>query len=122
VPYDSRTELVGIVARHADDCPVRSGGTCSCGPRGYVAGVWDWQANAWVSSPLLRTAAEALHWQRAAHALGEDGRGVEARLTPASLDEDDADPAEQLFWWAFCYVGLGFVGVAVALVASDIAG
>jgi hypothetical protein len=84
--------------------------------------VWDWQANDRISSPLLRTAAEALNWQRAAHALAEGGRGVEAGEMTASHHEAEADPTEQLFWWAFCYVGLCFVGVAVALVASDIAG
>jgi hypothetical protein len=123
VPYDSRTELVGIVARHADGCPVRSEGTCRCGPLGYLARVWDWNAAAWVSSPVLRTAAEARNWQRAAHALEEDDRGANARDTPTRpAEEDGAEPAEQLFWWAFCYVGLGFVGVAVAFVAADIAG
>jgi hypothetical protein len=35
---------------------------------------------------------------------------------------DEADPSEKLFYWAFCYVALGFVGVAIALFASDVAG
>jgi hypothetical protein len=122
VPYDSRTELVGIVARHADGCPVRAGGTCRCGPLGYRAGVWDWDASAWVLSPLVETAAAACEWQRTAHALAEHDRGASAAETTASWSEDEANPTEQLFWWAFCYVGLGFFGVALALVVSDLSG
>jgi hypothetical protein len=122
VPYDSRTKLVGIVARHADDCPVRAGEGCRCGPLGYCAGVWDWQANAWVSSPLFGTLADARDWQRAAHGLVENDPGAAATDTTASRDEDGTDPSEQFFWWAFCYVGLGFLGVALALLTAGLAG
>jgi hypothetical protein len=27
-----------------------------------------------------------------------------------------------MMWWTFCYVGLGFVGVVVALLASNLTG
>jgi hypothetical protein len=120
VPYDSRTELVGIVARHADGCPVRGGGACTCGPLGYRAGVWDWQANGWRTSPLVETLEEARAWQRAANQVVE---GDPAPTTGEGVaEDDDPDRTEKLFWWAFCYVGLGFVGVALALFASDVAG
>jgi hypothetical protein len=115
VPYDSRTELLGIVARHADDCPVRTGGTCRCGPLGYRGGVWDWQASMWVLGPVRRTAADARELQREAHRLAENALGPTAADTSADRGSDDVDPSEQLWWWAFCYVGLGIFGVALAL-------
>jgi hypothetical protein len=113
--------LVGIFARHADSCPAGEGRACLCGPLGYHAGVWDWQAARWVLSPLLSTIAEAQDWQREANRLAEGG-GAAAGETQETPAEDEADPTEKLFWWAFCYVALGFVGVALALFASDIAG
>jgi hypothetical protein len=122
VPYDSRTELLGVVARHADDCPVRADGACDCGPLGYRGGVWDWQASAWVLGPVMRRAAEAREWQRAAHRFSADARGAAAAETAAGLETDDPDPKEQLYWWAFCYVGLGFFGVAVGLVTAGLGG
>jgi hypothetical protein len=122
VPYDLRTELVGIFARHADGCPAREGGPCLCGPLGYHAGVWDWQASRWVLSPLLRTTEAAQAWQREANQHTEGGSATASAETGAFPSEDDADRSEKLFWWAFCYVGLGFAGVALALFFSDIAG
>ena len=120
MPYDSRTELLGVVARHADDCPVRTRGTCRCGPLGYRGGVWDWQASAWVLGPVVRTAADAREWQRAAHRLPEEARGA----TDMALDSgaEDANPSEQLWWWAFCYVGLGIFGIALALSIAGLGG
>jgi hypothetical protein len=56
---------------------------------------------------------EAREWQRVAN------RPPAARPLQR-IEEKAADPAEKLFWWAFCYVGLAFVGVAVALFASDV--
>jgi hypothetical protein len=64
-----------------------------------------------VKSPLLDSLVAARAWQRRANV---GGAGAEST--------DGADPAEKLFWWAFCYVGLGFIAVAVALFASDVAG
>jgi hypothetical protein len=112
VPYELRTELVGVAARHADGCPARLGSACLCGPLGYRARIWDWDSSRWLQSPLLNSPASARNWQR------EANRAVEVDAP----EEEQADPAEKLFWWAFCYVGLGFVGVAVALFTSDIAG
>jgi hypothetical protein len=110
VPYYSGTDHVGIVACHADMCPARDGHACRCGPLGFRARIWDWDIDRWVQSPLLETAAQALGWQREANQAGD--------AAPA----DEADPAEKLFWWAFCFVGVGFLAVALALFASDIAG
>ena len=39
--YDWRTELPGVFARHADNCPCRDGGPCTCGPLGYRASIVD---------------------------------------------------------------------------------
>jgi hypothetical protein len=117
VPYELRTELVGIVRCHADDCHARDGAPCRCGPLGYRGGVWDWQAARWVFSPLLNTTEEARAWQRHANRLGEDADGFASEHA-----EYEANPSEQLVWWSFCYVGLGFAGVALALFMSDIAG
>jgi hypothetical protein len=122
VPYDSRTELIGVVARHADDCSVRTGGTCHCGPLGYRGGVWDWQASAWVLGPVVATAADAREWQRAAHRLAEDARGTAAIDTTADSGADDVNPSEQVWWWTFCYVGLGIFGVALALSIAGLGG
>jgi hypothetical protein len=122
VPYDLQTELVGIVARHADGCPARDGEPCRCGPLGYHGGVWDWHAGRWALSPLLKTAAEAQAWQRAANRVASGDRGAASQATNAPRAEDEVDPSEKLFWWAFCCVGLGFGCVALALFASDIAG
>jgi hypothetical protein len=120
VPYDSRTELVGIFASHADWCPAGRGDACRCGPLGYRAAVWDWEDSRWVSSPLLQTPREAREWQREANATRVT-EGPPNQSEPPDQSELP-DQSEKLFWWAFCYLGLAFVGVAVALFASDIAG
>lgn len=109
--YDSRTELVGIVARHADDCSVRAGEPCRCGPLGYRGGVWDWASDTWRLGPVLRTAEEARDWQRAAHGLA----GPNAGAVPSRGADRGVTQSEQLCWWAFCYVGLGLGGAALAL-------
>jgi hypothetical protein len=122
VPYDLRTELVGILARHADGCPAREGRPCRCGPLGFHAGIWDWKDARWVLSPLLGTTEEARAWQRVANRRAE-GAGVSARAKTMNREsEDEANPGEKVFWWAFCYLGLGFLAVALALFASDVAG
>ena len=122
MPYDLQTELVGIVARHVDTCPARDGMPCLCGPLGYHAGVWDWQAARWVLSPLLRTTEEAQAWQREVNQRLEGGGAAAPESANPEREEDEADRSEKLFWWAFCYVALAFLGVALALFASDIAG
>jgi hypothetical protein len=115
MPYYGGTDLVGIAACHADMCPTRDGLPCRCGLLGYRARIWDWDDDRWVESPLLDTADAARGWQRAANQAAD-------AVPDGAVPDGDVDPAEKLFWWAFCYVGLGFVGVAVALFASDIAG
>jgi hypothetical protein len=112
VPYELRTDLLGVVVRHAGECPARDGRACRCGPLGFRAGVWDWDADRWVFGPLVSTAADAREWQRAANGVDE-----------AEVEVDvGANPREQLAWWAFCYVGLGFVGLAVGLGTSALTG
>jgi hypothetical protein len=64
VAYDWKTELPGIVSHHADNCPVRDGGECTCGPLGYRASVRDWDTNERRVSPVLHTTYEAVDWQR----------------------------------------------------------
>jgi hypothetical protein len=64
VGYDWKTELPGVVSHHADSCPVRDGGLCTCGPLGFRASVRDWQSNQRSVSPIFRTIAQAVDWQR----------------------------------------------------------
>jgi hypothetical protein len=123
MPYDLPTDLVAVFARHTDACGARDRETCSCGPLGYRAGIWDWQATRWVISPLLRTTEEAQEWQRAANRPAE-GAGPPAPQPALQRtgEDDSAKASERFFWWIFCYVGLAFLGVTLALFASDIAG
>jgi hypothetical protein len=123
MPYDLRTNLVGVFARHADACRSRDGEPCSCGPLGYRAGIWDWHATRWVISALVRTTEEAQEWQRAANRLAEGAGppGPPPVLQPPGED-DSVKASERFFWWIFCYVGLAFLGVGLALFASDVAG
>src|SRR3954454_9341239 len=62
VPYDWRTEYPGIFARHADSCPVRSGGADTCGPLGYRASVRDPHTGRRSLSPELPTMNDARAW------------------------------------------------------------
>ena len=110
VPYELRTDLLGVVVRHAGDCPARDGRLCRCGPLGFRGAAWDWDAGSWVFGPLVSTAAAAREWQRAAN------RADEAQV------EEGANPREQFAWWAFCYVSLGFFGVAVGLGTAALTG
>ncbi len=64
MPYDWRTELPGVFARHADTCPRRNGGVCVCGPLGYRAGVIDPETGERVLSPAFERVADAQVWQR----------------------------------------------------------
>lgn len=108
--YELRTDLLGVVVRHSGDCRARDGLACSCGPLGFRAGAWDWDAGRWVFSPLVRTAEAAREWQWAAN------RGDGVRMV------EGANPREKLAWWAFCYISLGFVGLAVGLGTAALAG
>jgi hypothetical protein len=65
--YDWRTELPGVFARHADNCPRRDGGPCICGPLGYRASIVDPDTGRRTLSPDFATVAEAQAWQRDQH-------------------------------------------------------
>jgi hypothetical protein len=65
--YDWRTELPGISAVHAEDCPRRNGGACICGPLGYRAGIVDPDSGRRSLSPQFDSVAEAQAWQLDQH-------------------------------------------------------
>lgn len=62
--YDWKTELPGVFSRHADNCPVRDGRECACGPLGYRASTRNSDTNRRNLSPVFETVPEALAWQR----------------------------------------------------------
>jgi site-specific recombinase XerD len=64
IPYDWKTEVSGVFARHADECPVRIGQPCTCGPLGYRASIREWETNRRVLSPTFPGAEEAEAWLR----------------------------------------------------------
>jgi hypothetical protein len=74
--YDWRTELPGIFARHADNCPRRNGGFCICGPLGYRASIVDPETGRRSLSPDFETVAEAQAWQRDQHEAAVASNGV----------------------------------------------
>lgn len=76
MPYDWRTELPGIFARHADTCPRRNGGFCVCGPLGYRASIVDPETGRRSLSPEFETVAEAQAWQRDQHEAVTASNGV----------------------------------------------
>jgi hypothetical protein len=62
MPYDWKTELPGIYARHADDCSRREGGVCICGPIGYRAAFTDPSTGRRILSPDFGGVADAQAW------------------------------------------------------------
>jgi hypothetical protein len=52
--YDLSTPSPGVIARHADRCPARNGGRCTCGPLGFRA-----ERAGRPLGPLMETEAEA---------------------------------------------------------------
>ena len=74
--YDWRTEVPGIFARHADTCPRRDGGFCTCGPLGYRASIVDPETGRRTLSPEFETVAEAQGWQRDQHETVQASNGV----------------------------------------------
>lgn len=64
MPYDWKTELAGIFSRHADNCRIRDGFECTCGPLGYRSSIREWETNRRTVSPLFETVHEALAYQR----------------------------------------------------------
>jgi hypothetical protein len=113
VAYEWRTDLLGIVARHADGCPMRVTGSCRCVPLGYRGGVWDWQLDRWILGPLVDTAEEARDWQRVAHQRAEGTTTIAADRISLGA----ATPTEELCWWTFCSsaIGIGSILLAVAI-------
>jgi hypothetical protein len=76
VAYDWKTEVPGVFSRHADNCPVREGGECTCGPLGYRASIRDWETGNRSVSPMYETLVEALAWQRDQVASQDASRGL----------------------------------------------
>jgi hypothetical protein len=77
--YDLSTHSPGVVARHADRCPARNGGRCTCGPLGFRA-----ERDGRPLGPLLETEAQAR-----AYARGNATDAAEANQSPtfgAALD------------------------------------
>ena len=64
IAYDWKTEIPGVFARHSDECPVRYGRSCTCGPKAYRASIREWETNRRVLSPDFPAAAEAQAWLR----------------------------------------------------------
>jgi hypothetical protein len=64
MPYSWGTQWPGVFERHADRCPFQDGGTCTCGPLGYVASIADPDTGDRVASPLLESPVEARSWRR----------------------------------------------------------
>jgi hypothetical protein len=57
--YDLSTPSPGVIARHADRCPARNGGRCTCGPLGFRA-----ERDGRPLGPLMETEAEARAYAR----------------------------------------------------------
>jgi hypothetical protein len=57
--YDLSTHSPGVIARHADRCPARNGGRCTCGPLGFRA-----ERDGRPLGPLLETEAQARAYAR----------------------------------------------------------
>jgi hypothetical protein len=76
VAYDWKTELPGVFSRHADDCPVRDGGECTCGPLGFRASVREWDTNKRSVSPTFDNVHEALAWQQDQLVSRDASRGI----------------------------------------------
>jgi hypothetical protein len=87
--YDWRTEVPGVFARHAEDCPRRVGGLCLCGPLAYRASVVDPDTGRRSLSPEFETVAEAQAWQRDQHesAKASNGMPVNGAELGAVIDE-----------------------------------
>src|SRR4051794_9874304 len=75
----------GVLARHADDCPARDGGRCTCGPIGYRAA-----DEGRPVGPLMETAGEALRWRREQYAALDDAEHGELVMTAIDDFLDDA--------------------------------
>src|SRR3954452_8211169 len=77
--YNWTTEWPGVYAQHASDCPLRSGGECTCQLISYRASAKAPDQRSRVLSPEFSSAIEARNWLR-------DQR---ARVTAATAVEDE---------------------------------
>ncbi|MFL5842476.1 MAG: hypothetical protein ACJ77Z_18680 [Thermoleophilaceae bacterium] len=83
--YNWTTEWPGVYARHADECPLRRGGDCTCAHVTYRASAKAPDERSRILSPEFDTAIEARDWLRdqrarltAASAVAEEGPAVSA--------------------------------------------
>src|SRR5262249_44626848 len=65
--YDLSTHSPGVIARHADRCPARGGGRCTCGPLGFRA-----ERDGRPLGPMMETEAEARAYARETPAADGD--------------------------------------------------
>jgi hypothetical protein len=90
--YEWPTERRGILAVHADDCGVRDGEACTCGPLGYRSSLHDPVTGTRVVSPLLDSEAAAGAWARAPRNGGapspQPAQRTIARYEPSPLRVD----------------------------------
>src|SRR3954468_4556755 len=77
--YNWTTEWPGVYAQHASDCPLRSGGECTCQLISYRASAKAPDERSRLLSPEFSSAIEARNWLR-------DQR---ARVTAATAIEDE---------------------------------
>ncbi|MDX6593279.1 MAG: hypothetical protein QOJ13_2475 [Gaiellales bacterium] len=98
MPYDWSTSSPGVFSRHADTCPVRDGGLCTCGVLGYRATDFAGGSDPRILGPEFRSVAEARAWQQG-HGDSRGGGGlvgfritdlIEDFLTAAERGETDA--------------------------------
>src|SRR3954467_12553869 len=93
--YDWKTEIPGVFSRHDENCPVRDGRDCLCGPLGYSASVRDWQTDERVVSPVLPSLPAAVAWQRDRLAGQVLASGTSAEpVNLSGLIDDFPDAAE----------------------------
>jgi hypothetical protein len=57
--YDLSTHSPGVIARHADRCPARGGGRCTCGPLGFRA-----ERGGRAIGPMMETESQARAYAR----------------------------------------------------------
>jgi hypothetical protein len=57
--YDLSTHSPGVIARHADRCPARGGGRCTCGPLGFRA-----ERDGRAIGPMMETESQARAYAR----------------------------------------------------------
>src|SRR6476659_1381498 len=74
MPYDWKTELSDIYARHADYCTRREGGICICGPIGYRAAFTSPSSGRRTVSPDFPDIASAQAWLHDQQSTSGNGR------------------------------------------------